>query len=168
LIALGVGISLRSSRGAPPSSLKTAAPSTISLHVQATPPEAKVRIDDKEFDSSSVSLTLPEDDRAHQIVVYADGFVSDSRSLTFDKSLSLEVALHASEPAAAEASATSNPSSSSNSGSHSRTAQSVVATGARRTLPSTAPPTATAAQNSDCNPPYYFDHGIKTYKPACL
>jgi len=27
---------------------------------------------------------------------------------------------------------------------------------------------AAAPASADCNPPYYFDHGIKTYKPQCL
>ncbi len=27
---------------------------------------------------------------------------------------------------------------------------------------------APAAPSTDCNPPYFFDHGIKTYKPQCL
>jgi len=31
-----------------------------------------------------------------------------------------------------------------------------------------AAPTGAAAPSADCSPPYYFDHGIKTYKPQCL
>ncbi len=35
-------------------------------------------------------------------------------------------------------------------------------------LPAATSAAATAAPSADCNPPYFFDHGIKTYKPQCL
>lgn len=40
---------------------------------------------------------------------------------------------------------------------------------AKQAVPS-APPAAVsaAAPNADCDPPYFFDHGIKRYKPDCL
>jgi serine/threonine-protein kinase len=169
LLVLGAGIWRHSSSGALPASPALPAPAKISLHVQASPPTAKVQIDDQQFDSASVSLTFPQDSRAHRILVFADGFVSDSRSVIFDKSLALEVALRPNASAQAEASSPTAESASASATPHA--SQSVHAAAARHGSNAAAPASpgaASAGQGADCNPPYYFDHGIKTYKPACL
>jgi eukaryotic-like serine/threonine-protein kinase len=157
---LGLGISLRPSRGAVPiASAAAPLPSTISLSVHASPPEAKVKIDEQEYGDPNLSLTLPRDDRPHQMVVSADGFVPDTRSVTFDKSLTVDVALRPVEQAAqAEPRATTNSV-------HGKSAPG----GSRHSaLGAVGAPTAAARPSADCSPPYFFDRGIKTYKPQCL
>ena len=158
LLALGLVLraSSRSAAVAPP------VDSAISLSVHALPPEAKVRIDEREYAQSSVTLSLPRDDHAHRIEVYADGFTTDARTVRFDRSLTLEVALHAAEPAAAparpSASAPVDPDKSA----------STVASPRRRHLGTPAAKPAPPPTTDDCTPPYFFAHGIKTYKPQCL
>ncbi len=174
VIAIAAVLLLTTKSAPPTASTAMPAASMVSLEIHASPPEAKIRIDAKEYDQAAVSLTVPRDDRAHQIVVFADGFASDTRTATFDRSLSVDVALHALEspraPEAASASANGNPDAPpASSSTHAKSAAPWQASG-RHVAPvgATTTPPAAAAASPDCSPPYYFDHGIKTYKPQCL
>lgn len=149
--------------------------STISLEIHALPPEAKVRIDRHEYPQADLRITVPRDEHAHLVEIFAQGFVSDSRSVRFDRSLALDVALHRAEPIAvpvppAEPSPPSGPSelaqTSRASAGGPKKVKRPPATATKRD-PSPSSPTPTPA-SEECSPPYFFAHGIKTYKPQCL
>ncbi|HEX2669884.1 MAG TPA: serine/threonine-protein kinase [Polyangiaceae bacterium] len=146
--------------------------SAISLSIHAMPPEAKVRIDQREYPQSDVRITVPRDEHVHLVEIFAQGFVSDTRSVRFDRSLALDVALHPAEPVAAPVaplppSRPSEPLQTAHpSVGDSKKTKRPPATATKRD-PSASNPKPTPASD-DCNPPYFFAHGIKTYKPQCL
>lgn len=88
------------------------------------------------------------------------------------------VAVPSSVSPSTEATATTDPSSDSEADSapsaSSKSARK-AAHGARPVAappiappPAAPPPAAAPAANEGCSPPFYFVHGIKTYKPECL
>jgi len=146
--------------------------SVISLNIHALPAEAKVRVDQREYPQSDVRISVPRDEQTHLVEIYAQGFVSDTRSVRFDRSLALDVALRPAEPLALPAAPTpfsqpAEPSQTSPTsvGGPKRTKRAPVTATKRDPGPSSPKPTPAS---DDCSPPYFFAHGIKTYKPQCL
>lgn len=153
----------------PAAPVESGVASMISLSVHALPAEAKVRIDQHEYPQSDVRLSVPRDEQTHLVEIFADGFVSDTRSVRFDRSLALDVALRPAEPAAALSSPSpsqpTSPSQPPSLGAPRKTKWSGAPATKREVAAPSPKPTSAA---DDCNPPYFFAHGIKTYKPQCL
>lgn len=154
-------------------SVAPSAPSHVSFSIHATPAEARVKIDGMVYAQSSVALAPARDDRPHTVEVFADGFVPDTRTVTFDKSLSLEIALRTAAPPVASALPVASAHGPGRikvaSGGYAEhraapAASSDNIAGASSPAASSAGP----ATPDGCAPPYFFDHGIKTYKPQCL
>ena len=161
---LALGLLLRPASSSAPGVSKM--DSAISINIHALPPEAKVRIDQREYPQPDVRLSVPRDEQQHVIEIFAPGFLSDSRSVRFDRSLAMDVVLHAAEPAAllVASSATSADVVEKLPTPASMAKTRNPAIRGPRAKPK---PTPTPASD-DCNPPYFFAHGIKTYKPQCL
>ena len=172
VLLLGAAVALALLLRGASSSAPSAPPvdSAISLSVHALPPEAKIRVDQREYARSDLKLSLPRDDQPHLIEVYAEGFVSDARSVRFDRSLALEIALHATEPAPTpSASAATLPMTPHVAPSpNSAVAPGKAGPSKLRNPANSGLKAAPAPASGDCTPPYYFAHGIKTYKPECL
>jgi len=167
---IAAGLLLRPSFSSAPSA--PAVGSAISLSIHALPPEAKVRIDQREYLQPDVRLTVPRDEQTHRVEIFADGFVSDARSVRFDRSLALDVVLRATEPVvpnlATSPTSTASPTSTTSpppSGPPRKTTRPAGAAKAHNPVVSSPKPAPAA---DDCSPPYFFAHGIKTYKPQCL
>lgn len=129
----------------------------LELRVLAYPTEAKIVVDGTPAVSNPAAIRVAKA-REHEITVSLDGYQTASHSGRFERDGSLEFVLGASEP---------------NTTQHHRTDVSNATPEARvelshpRVAPSVAPLNSVAAA-APCQYPFYFEHGIKTFKPECL
>jgi serine/threonine-protein kinase len=130
-------------------------PATVrSLTIAAQPNDARVFVDGSEVRGNPAVIEVPAGSE-HTVRVEREGFETSERvvGVRDDVTLSIELAAKPSvaEPATAEkAKAASRPPSAP------RPARS----------PSAASPAA--ADRKNCEPPFYFVNGNKTYKPECI
>lgn len=69
------------------------APSTVDVAVYVSTPGAVISVDGEDVGKSPYRALVPHDDREHRIVVSADHYYSESRTIRFDRDLRLEIAL---------------------------------------------------------------------------
>jgi serine/threonine-protein kinase len=84
-------------QAAPPAP-QTAAPAEIEISVAAKPTDARLFLDGALLEGNPLSRRFPRDGGAHTLRAEAPGYAADTRTLTFDKDLRLELALER-EPA---------------------------------------------------------------------
>ncbi|MFS8067201.1 MAG: serine/threonine-protein kinase, partial [Byssovorax sp.] len=65
----------------------------IEISIAASPPEARIFLDDRPLERNPFKGTLPVDAGPHQLRIEARGHVTQSKSITLDRSLVLELAL---------------------------------------------------------------------------
>jgi eukaryotic-like serine/threonine-protein kinase len=131
-------------------------PASVRIVVRATPPEAAIEIDGNDRGQAPVAVEVKADAQDHSIRATAAGYQPEVRTLKFSRDLEVEISLEKLLPKV-------DPAPS-------------------RTIAVTAPPRyepphhvivpkpkgTASAEESPCNPPFYFSNGIKTFKPECL
>jgi serine/threonine-protein kinase len=144
-------------RGSRTEPAATAAPGATKIQVRlaATPSTASLAVDGRTLTENPASLTVGVDDRDHEIRATLAGYEPYVRTVRFERDLSLDIML---QPSASPA----VPSPELPSAAAPRPA---VKGG--RSLPR-APVPITKSAKPNCDPPFYFDNGIKVYKPGCL
>ncbi len=123
-----------------------AAPRSVMISMSVTPRSATLTVDGKPVSGNPAVLEVPADPMDHEVRAVAATYLPALRKIRFDRDLSLEIAL---EPEAPPPPVTSL----------SQPAPSVP----HRTTAHRPP-----KPNARCNPPFYFENGIKTFKPECL
>ena len=99
-------------------------------------------------------LEVTADGLDHEVRAVAASYLPAVRKIRFEQDLSLEFALEPEQPAEPVASPSqSTPSDSS---------------GTAPAPPPRPRPLRSRRSSARCNPPFYFDNGIKTFKPECL
>jgi serine/threonine protein kinase len=124
------------------------------LTVATRPSDARVFVDGSEVPGNPAVVKVPAGSE-HSVRVERDGYESSERSVKVSEEMSLSVDL----VAKAEPSATSSAREKAKSGT--RGAQP------RAVAPAVAP-RAPAPAEKNCDPPFYFVNGNKTYKPECI
>jgi serine/threonine-protein kinase len=124
------------------------APALVDINIRATPPEAKIEVDGEDRGTHGVALRVEADARDHVIEARVPGYVSQTRTIKFDRSQDVELVLGKIAVAPAEP----TPSAAS----------------ARKSALPRAAGSAAPGNEPSCNPGYYYENGIKTYKPECL
>jgi serine/threonine-protein kinase len=84
------------------SSTPTSAPTTVTLKFAATPPEARLFLDNKPLDGNPWKGAVPIDSGMHRLRIEAPGFITRNEELPLDKDRSMDLTL-AIDPAAADA-----------------------------------------------------------------
>lgn len=175
LAAVTVALWPRSPQLAAPSAEE---PSGARLTIHATPPEARILLDGDDRGAGNLVLTVPRDSREHELGVSAPGYVPSERTVRFDSDQEFSITLSPLPRPDARAAGGDLPASSA-SAEHKSSARSpsTNARAARPALPPppalkpeapAAPPAPAPAPTTNCDPPYYFKAGIKTYKPECI
>jgi hypothetical protein len=90
-------------RAAPPPAASPVepAPADIRLLVRASPPSARVRVDDRTLPGNPYAITLPRDGASHTVLAEADGFVprEDRFDATGDMTLVIALERREADPA---------------------------------------------------------------------
>src|SRR5512145_2648555 len=129
-------------------------PAQIQIRLTATPTSAALAVDGNPLSGNPALLTVPSDTRDHEIRATLAGHEPYVRNVKFERDLSLEIML---QPLPAPtASVAPEVSAKPTIRGHS---------GPRPVRPVVIPPKKPA---SNCDPPFYFENGIKVYKPGCL
>jgi eukaryotic-like serine/threonine-protein kinase len=68
-------------------------PTEIEISVAASPPEARIFLDDRPLDRNPFKGNLPADASPHQLRVEARGYATQSKSIALDRNVVLELAL---------------------------------------------------------------------------
>jgi serine/threonine-protein kinase len=157
-----------------------ATPRSARLVFRVSPAQARVEIDGTPRGTGHFEITVPADTSDHRVVVSAPGHASASRLVRFDREQTLDFTLLP-EPAATPApSEPDSSTSASNDTPESGSEASKSGRKSRRAAPAprraspTEPKTAapepekTTQTPADCDPPYYFKNGVKTYRSECL
>lgn len=126
----------------------------VRVHITAFPRDAQLTLDGRALPSNPHTRTYQRDkSTVHRVEVSADGYQSQTHSLTFGQDQEVVVNLIRS----------ASPKSVTTSPSRPRP-------GPRR-APVSAPPPAPEVTEPvpQCSPPYYYDErGVKKYRPECL
>jgi eukaryotic-like serine/threonine-protein kinase len=146
-----------------------ASPRTVALEVDVLPRGAEISLDGKRLGRDHFSGQQPVTDSKLILEVSAPGYLSERKTLTLTKSMSLQFVL-VPDPAVAKA-AVSAPVSSVGLESHgSSAAPRARVLSQKGPRPTQKSGTFTSGNRSrSCNPPYTFgSDGVKTYKPECF
>jgi serine/threonine protein kinase len=74
--------------------VQTATPeANVEVAIDVSTPHAKITVDGKSVGKSPFRATVPKDGRNHEVVVSADGYVPETRTIGFDRDVRLELAL---------------------------------------------------------------------------
>ncbi len=111
LVIVVIGVATFVSKSGAASSVASAAPSastmqiaptasapreaTVDVWIEVTPARARIAMDGKTL-KAPFRAAVPKDNGEHQIVVTADGYAPETRSIAFDRDVHLELQLHAS------------------------------------------------------------------------
>ncbi len=93
---------------APPAPAASVA-TEIEISIAASPPEARLFLDDRPLDRNPFKGNLPADASPHQLRVEARGYATQSKSIALDRNVVLELALQ--KDAAAEKPGSRSPTS---------------------------------------------------------
>ena len=137
-------------------STNPATPTRVQIRISASPTAAALFVDGRKLDENTATLTVIHDSVDHEIRATAAGYQDYRKFVRFERDVSLEVMLQpvASAPAASAAG-------------------DVVFANPKANVPppvnnSRASSSAPKKTKSNCDPPFYYEGGIKTYKPGCL
>jgi serine/threonine-protein kinase len=148
----------------------TEAPQSIQVRLSATPAAAQLTIDGVAIDGNPATVKMPADMREHEIRAAMAGYEPFVRTVRFERDLSVDIMLQASAPAPTDASAKPSDETTSPKAAKGARGPRTVAVAPSKTPKPATTTSASGAKpaQSDCNPPFYFDKGIKVYKPNCL
>jgi serine/threonine-protein kinase len=182
---------------APPAAPPPAAPaapavsgSTRALRVEVTPPDARIFVDELPAASNPAEVSV-EAGTEHVVRVEREGYESSVRKVqVLDNNVKISVDLAERAPRESAVALTAapqtgvrrtsalsrggttkpapatKPATAATSAAPATLAASVTATPATPTAPAT--PATPAAPANNCDPPFFFSNGIKSYKPECL
>ena len=155
VIAIGGTFAYFASRGAhsqEPVSTKPVASAQIQIRISAEPTGATLSVDGRTLDGNPAALTLPGDTLDHEVRATLSGYETYKKAVHFDRDLSLEIML---QPVAAA------PAPSVSADPVSVSPKPNVPTQVNsKPAPKKAKP--------NCDPPFIYENGIKTFKPGCL
>ena len=164
LVAVGtVGFpALRGTRtqAAQPSALAPVA--KIQVRLTASPTAATLTVDGNAVSGNPALLTVARDERNHEIRAVLAGYEPYQELVHFDRDLSIEIMLHPEAPRTPASVESSEPA---------RKEPSQVAVNKKRNAAAATsrPQTSVSTKaKENCDPPYTFANGIKTYKTGCL
>jgi eukaryotic-like serine/threonine-protein kinase len=149
---------------APNSAAVVQPPRSVQVRLVATPAAATLFVDGNTVSGNPAQLVVPPDNREHTIRAVLKGYEPHEQVARFDRDLTVELMLIPAAPPSAP------PSESSES-----TRQTASAGAGKSGRPNAAPtkstsrgPTTGISKAKNCDPPYTFENGIKTYKTGCL
>lgn len=125
----------------------------VEVHLAVFPIGATLSLDGRTLLDNPAVLTVIPDTREHEIRATMRGYETYSKTVRFERDLSLDIMLQA-------ANAPTTPTASDSTKSNASTLS--VKGGVRR------PAAAGKKEKTNCSPPFYFDNGIKVFKPDCL
>lgn len=131
-----------------------ALPAKIQVRLMAIPAQATITVDGNPVSGNPATLTVPSDTSDHEVKASLTGYETTLRVVRFDRDLSLEMLL---KP---EAVAASPSASAVTEVTHAKASKVAAGKGVK--------PVGTAKPAGNCDPPFYYDKGIKVYKPGCL
>ncbi len=135
-----------------PAAPEMTAPSKVQIRLSVAPAAAVLSVDGNPLASNPALLTVPPDDKDHEIRATLEGHEAYKKTVRFQGDLTLDIELQPHPPAAApSASQLSASIASINLPKKSRVSAKQIGT-----------------TKANCNPPFYFENGFKTYKPGCL
>ena len=85
------------------------AEATIELTIKASPPQARIFVDDEPLDSNPATEERPRDDAHHVLRIEAPGYIAREEIFTFDRSLFVSIDLRPESPAPDADSASVDP-----------------------------------------------------------
>ena len=133
---------------------------SIQVRLVASPSAATLYVDGNAVNGNPASFAAPVDTRDHVIRATLNGFEPHQEVVRFDRDSTIEFTLVPEVPL---------PPAHSAASESARKPENVA--GARKGRAAAAPsrtPVAAAKGTKDCDPPYTFENGIKTYKTGCL
>jgi hypothetical protein len=123
-----------------------------SLRISARPNDARVFVDGSEVAGSPAVVNVPTGSQ-HAVRVEREGYETSERTIRVSENVELNVELSAKPSASTPAAA---PPDKQSAGA--RVAPQRGAAAPAKALPA----------QKNCDPPYYFVNGNKTYKPECI
>jgi eukaryotic-like serine/threonine-protein kinase len=135
-----------------------AAPTQIQVRLAATPLAAAFDIDGKPLAGNPAALLLPSDGNEHEVRATLAGYEPVVKRMRFDRDFSLEISLQPVPETVASAVALPADSASSQS--------TKDHAGGHKTIHTTTGGTRKPTPN--CEQPFYYENGIKVYKPECI
>ena len=133
----------------------SASAAEVQVHLAVFPVGATLSVDGRTILDNPAVLSIAPDTRDHEIRATMRGYEPYVKTVRFERDLSLDIMLQATKVPI-------TPSASAESGATKHTVPAVSAKGVRR------PMGAGKSDNPNCSPPFYFENGIKVYKPNCL
>jgi eukaryotic-like serine/threonine-protein kinase len=144
-------VAWRGGRAPAPSVARPATVNQVQIRIAAEPPAAALSVDGKALEGNPATLTVPGDSLDHEIHATLSGYEAFKKTVRFERDLSLDIMLQPTPPA---------PGLS---------ASADVAKPNVPALPvNSRQPPAPKKNKTNCDPPFYYENGIKTYKPGCL
>ncbi len=157
------GNSISNPMGTPGAAPVAAAPAMRALSIDVTPRDARISVDGRQVTGNPAvsNVTVGSE---HIVRVEREGYLPSERSVQVNDNLAMNVNLAPTEQPEAEA---VPPAATKVEG---RTQAGRVVHRAPRVAASAPKATPSAARDTskDCDPPFYFKGGIKTYKPGCI
>ncbi|HTV24605.1 MAG TPA: protein kinase [Polyangiaceae bacterium] len=160
LLVVAGGFVLKSPREEPATAVSSPAPppARVEVRIEVDPEGASLTVDGEPLSESPARLSVIPDNREHEIRVSKAGYEPYTRTMQFDRNVTLEVTLKqlpvAVLPASSESVALPPPAPKDSTAS--------------KEPPKRRPSPAPAKPKTDCDPPFYYVEGIKNYKPGCL
>lgn len=147
----------RGGRTEPPPARSAAPETQVQLRFSAVPLAARLTLDGKSLESNPAALTVAPDAQDHEIRAELAGFETFTKTVRFDRDASLEIMLQQipmPEPEPEPSATPSEPTPATHKAHHGKATKPAV--------------TSTKQSGGACDPPFYFENGIKVYKPNCL
>jgi eukaryotic-like serine/threonine-protein kinase len=144
---------------APAASAQVPAPRLVQVRLSVTPPEARITVDGKPLASNPAQLDVPIDQLDHQVRTVASGYAPSARQIRFERDLALELVLEKLGP---QLTASTVPSAPAPTVSAGRSA------GSQPRSPRPPRTSSPSGKGPGCSPPFYFENGIKVFKPQCI
>ena len=85
--------SIEATATAPKASATATDEKNVEVAIDVSTPHAKITVDGKDVGKSPFRASVPKDARNHDVVVSADGYVPETRTIGFDRDVRLELAL---------------------------------------------------------------------------
>jgi eukaryotic-like serine/threonine-protein kinase len=148
-----------------------AAPSTVTLEVEALPRGAEILLDGRLVGRDHFAGPEPLTGRAVVLEVRAARSLTERRELTLSKDISLQFALQPEPTVAKPGAATKLGAVEPGADTKLPSVNSAAARAPSRNVSSAArkPVSPSANSSRNCSPPYVFGaDGVKTYKPECF
>ncbi len=136
----------------------------VRVRISVYPANATLTVDGETMQESPVVLMPLIDARQHEVVAQLDGYKTIVRQLRFDRDLSLDLVLEPLVPQSASVASVAPPRPEAEPPSRESQRRAVP----RSRVGAKSSPTSPSQDAIDCSPPFYYQRGIKTFKPGCI